>query len=76
MHSHIRSYAHTTFTLFALIHTWFTLVHRRLSIDSDTLSGGGPRAFAKRDVRLASGAAAEALTADFLRKYIIYARRR
>jgi len=56
-----------------------TIHDRRLSVDSE-VSGGGPKAFAKRDARLHGGAnggpTAEVLTADFLRKYIIYARRR
>ncbi|KAJ9508194.1 hypothetical protein QJQ45_021561, partial [Haematococcus lacustris] len=52
-----------------------TIHDRRLSMDSETSEG--PAAFLKADKRMAGGAAgAELLTADFLRKYIIYARRR
>ena len=36
----------------------------------------GPAAFMKRDSRFGGAGGQEALTADFLRKYIIYARRR
>lgn len=47
--------------------------------DDEALAAEGPRAFAKRDARLhgtGGGPAAEVLEGEFLRKYIIYARRR
>lgn len=55
---------------------------RRLSVDSER-SGGAPRVFTRRDARLMAGhgnagpaVPPELLNSEFVRKYIIYARRR